>query len=404
MAAIDLVEVVGVDPDKCTVWVMGHLAEKEADEVPYAAPYISSSHAGGNYFVPEVGSDCYLFTADDGTKFVTAFVNNPQRSRPESDHDDKPIEGSSSDGPDFSGFREQMDPGDIYLGTAEGNRVFIRKGGVVEISSTPMCGRIYIPIENLVQDYFQRYRADSPLGSVEWGHASVFSAESMSSVNPKEDAGVPVLVKYNIKSNIKDPTDNGKMHAVEVRLGDLGPDNLDLALDESHVFGSELEEDFEPEAGEDTAGLLSVTVSDPNAGRVTYSFQVGRDGSHAVICKGRMHVEVSSGIYVKSPDGAKMDFGNEVDSCIEAGKDGDLSASVQSATIDSVGEVSIGSQSTVIVDGTEVHIGGNAKTAVTWEGLAAYFTEMQALNADPTKPLVLPPDMVSFKSTKVKLL
>ena len=397
-----LATVVDVDYDKGTVWVQGDLTQKDAFEVPYSVPYCSSSSSGGIYFQPEIGSVCYLFESSDGTKFVGAWLNGPQRSKDWADHDGVVISGSAGDAPDFTGQRESLEPGDIYLGTAEGNRVFIRKGGVVEVSSTPLCGRMYIPVENLVQDYFQRYRADSPLGSVEWGHASLFSQESLSR-NFDEDSGVPVSVRYNIKSNIKDDVRNGRNHTVEVRLGDVSSSNIDASTDSDHIFGNGLSEDFIG-GGANESGVLSVSISDPSSGQVTYSFQVGRNGENAIVCKGGMHIEVSGGIYVKSQDGAKMVFGNN-SSAVEAGAGGDLSADVRVLDLSSETSIMVSAGTQIVLTvGPQGSISlgeGAMDSAVTWTGLVAYLAELMTTNQ-----LVPPSNLqpVAFKSNKVKLL
>jgi hypothetical protein len=61
-----------------------------------------------------------------------------------------------------------LNPGDIHLSTRDGNFVFIRRGGVIQIGATPVCQTIYIPLRNMIQQFSENYDLETVGGQLQW--------------------------------------------------------------------------------------------------------------------------------------------------------------------------------------------------------------------------------------------
>lgn len=323
-ATVDHARVDGVNLVNMTVDVTTTFTHRQLT-IPYMVPYTHGNHGGGINFMPEVGSHCYVCIPSDETAFVLGFIQNPKNLPMEvRDEEDNLISVVTDSGPNFSGFRHPLEPGDIMLSATDDNFIILRRGGVLQIGSTALAQRVYIPIENTVRDFFQRYQAYSPLGEIEWGHAALTTDDDMSSAR-----NTPVLVKYNIKAKAQEDVTEGKF-TVEVRAGTLDNTVLDTATDSEHVFANENLRQVQaptlavsgiprvppptiPFPGIDTegTGALSVTIysHDDSQKRVTYAFQVNTRGDCFLRSEASIHVEVADTLYVKADKGVKIDFG-----------------------------------------------------------------------------------------------
>ena len=339
--------IINVNTSKFTVDVEGDMTQSVETGVPVAGLYMHPEHGAGMYHMPEIGSKCFVFKLSDGSKFVLGFQIDEHRKK-----DDVDITGDDDFGQDCMGLREPLEPGDIFLGTADDNRVIIRKGGVVQIGSTGLAQRIYIPVENMVRDYFQRYHAISPLGEIEWGHATLVSDE-----NPANGAGslensdyfleegkenklkfvnnTPVLVRYNIKDLCQEDVTKGK-YSVELRMGRLTDETLDPEEDIEHIFAQEnykvgssrAERPVRPSLSVAEAqshpdkmgiraeekGILSCTIychdDGANKDKVTYAFQINRDGDNFIFSRGHTHIEIAETVYANVHKGARIEYGD----------------------------------------------------------------------------------------------
>jgi len=66
------------------------------------------------------------------------------------------------------GNRMLLNPGDYVLSTRDDNKIVLRRGGLIQIASTGLAQRLYIPLGNYIKDFFENYGAFSPNGSLEW--------------------------------------------------------------------------------------------------------------------------------------------------------------------------------------------------------------------------------------------
>jgi hypothetical protein len=101
--------------------------------------------------MPEVGSICWICSPSEIGKnsFVLGWT---------------PVQESGS----FRAGRELLNPGDLHFSTRDGNFLYIRRGGIIQIGATPVCQRIYIPIRNIIRDLAENYELSTPAGDLTW--------------------------------------------------------------------------------------------------------------------------------------------------------------------------------------------------------------------------------------------
>ena len=333
-ALVDHARVTEVQLREYTVTVVTTFTNREFT-VPFATPYTHGNHGGGINFMPEVGSHCYLCIPSDETAFILGFIQNPRNIPKEvRDENNELISEVTDSSPDFSGQRHPLEPGDISLSATGDNFVTLRRGGVLQIGSTALAQRIYIPIENTVRDFFQRYQAFSPIGEIEWGHATLTSDDDMSSTR-----NTPVYVKYNIKAKAQEDVTEGKF-TVEVRAGNLSDETFDTDAENEHIFANENHRNqvWTKENNtlvDNSVGAISITVysHEESHKKITYAFQVATDGNLFMKSEASIHLEVSDKLYAKANGGVTIEVGDGTPAHLKLLQNKDFEAMVQKATI-----------------------------------------------------------------------
>jgi len=173
-------KVVDINLKLWTVDVISQFDQKWYLNVQVASPYMHSNRGDGIYVMPEIGAKCHVCIPSDGPPpFVLDFIM-PQEgmARP-----DVPDQGDGAQDPNteasFHGGRVRPKPGDIYMRGRDGQFVILHRGGVLQIGSSELAQRIYIPLQNLVTDISQNYRHYNAGGSEGW-----FLAAGESETNP----------------------------------------------------------------------------------------------------------------------------------------------------------------------------------------------------------------------------
>lgn len=120
-------------------------------DIPYLSPYCNQTQGEGINWMPEVGSICWVCEpSEDGREsFVLGWT-------------------MVDEGGSYRGGRSLMNPGDIELKTRDQNFIILRRGGIVQIGSTPVCQRIFLPIRNIMQDFAENYELHTPAGDMTW--------------------------------------------------------------------------------------------------------------------------------------------------------------------------------------------------------------------------------------------
>lgn len=150
-AYIEHGKVVDVDTETYTVSVYTQFTNKTISNISFAVPYQHYANGEGIFFMPEVGSTCWIAFPSDGLRpFILCWtpVNDEQN--------------------DFSANRPALNPGDIYLGTRDENFLILRRGGVVQLGGGPLSQRMYLPINNTIRDICENYSLNTLGGGLEW--------------------------------------------------------------------------------------------------------------------------------------------------------------------------------------------------------------------------------------------
>jgi len=150
-AKIERALVLTVNTDEYTVDVRTEFTYTPRLNISFMVPYAHHANGEGINFMPEVGSTCWLATpSEEGLRsFVMGWTVQWE-------------EGS------FRSGRPLLNPGDLHFSTRDGNFLAIRRGGIVQIGSGPVCQRIYIPIRNYIRDMAENYGLHTPGGDLTW--------------------------------------------------------------------------------------------------------------------------------------------------------------------------------------------------------------------------------------------
>lgn len=149
-ATIESGRILDVDVTTYTVTITTEFTKKPATGVKFATPYQHYANGEGIYFMPEVGSLCWVcFPSDHNRPFVLAW-------------------GPATDDGDARSKKKDLNPGDIYLGTRDENFLILRRGGVVQIGGGPLSQRLFLPINNTIKDFCENYSLQTFGGSLDW--------------------------------------------------------------------------------------------------------------------------------------------------------------------------------------------------------------------------------------------
>jgi hypothetical protein len=147
-------------------------------DIPWANPYLHFAAGEGITFMPEVGAKVKVCRPSESDPFIMCFITPFERSARQSDDtDETPQVGTHSTQPSadvggadvtYRAGRPNLQQGDILLRTRDGNAIWLRRGGVVEIGSTKISKRLYIPLLNYIRDICENYSLWSGGGVLTW--------------------------------------------------------------------------------------------------------------------------------------------------------------------------------------------------------------------------------------------
>ena len=292
--------------------------------------------------MPEVGSTCWVCRPSEQNRaaFVIGWT-------------------MVNEGGSLKGGRPQLNPGDIQLSTRDGNFVTLRRGGVLQVGSTPICQRIYIPIRNIIQDYAENYEMHTPAGDLTW------------LVLRKEDDGDGhQRCEYNLA--VKEYADD--------------PNNKPIAFLKIGSHGE----------GNDT--ILTLQTRDKGGGSVQLSLEITKSGEVKWTFK-KFTLDVQGEAALKIKDLFKIDA--LADMMITIGTTLKVEAKTSVAIAAGSGSLALGSAGAAL-KGAQVNLGDATAPVVVDSGaLAGWFAQIVSLCAAHYPPIVIPPPPV-YISTKVK--
>lgn len=142
--------------------------------IQVSAAYAHPANGEGIYVFPEVGAKCFVCIPSDGPPPVVMGFVMPVTTIGDVGTDDAPNGTNPSpgattpSGATYAGGRPRAKPGDIYLKGRDGNFCILHRGGVLQIGSTALSQRIFIPINNVVTDISQNYHHYNTGGAINW--------------------------------------------------------------------------------------------------------------------------------------------------------------------------------------------------------------------------------------------
>ena len=222
-----------VDMKNWTVDIISEYSGKFVPKVPLMCPYLEATNGAGIYVMPEVGTVCYFTSPSDSqSPFVLGFVGVPKSEKAQQDdltdkadqpgvenEEDLPKPSTAQStgesapkkaGGSFRSNRPDLNPGDIALVGHDGNFIYLRRGGVIQIGTTPTCQTMFIPVLNYLRQFCENFEMSTPGGAVFW---RVDRQEG----DPAGEA--PVIYRLTVR----DKAQNDKAD-VQVRFGHVSDD------------------------------------------------------------------------------------------------------------------------------------------------------------------------------------
>lgn len=317
-ATVETGRIVNVNIRDWTVDAVSEHGDKKFFDIQVSAPYMHFTNGEGIYCMPEVGAMCWICKPSDGT-FSAAFVMGFQAI-----HDEE--EDS------FRNGRQSLNPGDLMMKTRDENFLILRRGGVVQVGSTPLAQRIYIPIGNAIKDFCENYELHTLTGDLVFEN---FRTEETTT------GDVITKMTLGVREKAKDP-----QHIATLSIGSHGegdPTTLWLGITES---------------GEDSAELkieLKMTKEGDVEWTVRKNFTLTVDGDHTTTVGGARSAAVTGDDSVTAKNIS-----------MEASVDALLKAAVN-ATMEATGGIATVKGKTLAkVDAQLVHLGEGAAHPVPY--------------------------------------
>lgn len=193
-ARVETGVIANVNVRNLTVDWLSQYTGKQITDLQVMTPYLHYNNGEGFTCVPEVGAICCLcFPSDEDPPFIMGFLCGPEmegadvskflEEKLKDPGVEKPedvksgnttqaggstaVNGNPSDA-SFRGGRPVLNPGDMYWQGRDENFVVLRRGGVVQIGSTNICQRAYIPVLNYIRDFSENYELNTAAGTLSW--------------------------------------------------------------------------------------------------------------------------------------------------------------------------------------------------------------------------------------------
>lgn len=171
---VEMGRVINVNTKRWTADVRTETSQSLFLDMQWGNPYLHFSQGEGIYAMPEVGAKCMVCRPSDAPPFImcftTTFERNLSASAEESQAERGRQEGQeeSNANVSYAAGRPDLQQGDIMLRGRDGNQIWLRRGGVVEIGSTAVSKRIYIPLLNYIRDFCENYSLMTFGGDMSW--------------------------------------------------------------------------------------------------------------------------------------------------------------------------------------------------------------------------------------------
>lgn len=343
---IQIGRVLNVNVDKYSVDVTTEFAKKPFTDISFATPY-QHYHGEGIYFMPEVGSMCWICEPSDGGRpFVLAWA------------------AAQYEG-DYTANKMTLNPGDIYLGTRDENFMILRRGGVVQIGGGPLSQRIFLPIQNTIRDLCENYSLQSLAGNMVW---SIGRTEDTTSGK----APANLILECREYASNKNPV-------ARLTVGSHGSDSAPIM---SLII----------KASDDDNAEATIDMSMTKAGEITWNVK----SDFTFSGKGAYSISVEKELSLKSK--GDMTLESQANSMLKAGQE----VSIEGGT-----KVTVKGSSEVGVEAGQIKLGGSAATHnVVWGDVLDLIANHIHPTTAPGAPTLVSPALsgiAAMKSQTVKV-
>jgi len=204
-ASVETARIVNVNIDDWSVDCVSEYGNKKYFDIQVMAPYFHFMNGEGIYVQPEVGAFVWLCRPSMG-RFAAPFVLGYQAPFDE-------------DVGSFRTGRQTLNPGDMMMRTRDENFVVLRRGGVVQIGATPICQTIYVPLNNIIRHFCEKFEVNAFGGQLLW-----------ETWRREQSSNQDMLTTFRLK--VKEKAENDG-HIAELSIGSHGendPATLELTI------------------------------------------------------------------------------------------------------------------------------------------------------------------------------
>lgn len=192
-------------------------------DIQWSSPYFHFAAGEGMFFMPEVGAKVKVCRPADSDPFIMCFVTAYEREGRQTDSDsgEQPQAGAHSTEPTgdeedrsditYRAGRPYLQQGDMMIRTRDGNGIWFRRGGVLEVFSTAIAKRLYIPLLNYIRDICENYDLQSAGGRLHW---------NVSRSDEDSDDESPTVLTLTARDKAQDD-----LASVLVRVGHVPDEN-----------------------------------------------------------------------------------------------------------------------------------------------------------------------------------
>lgn len=193
-ARVETGVIANVNVRNLTVDWLSQYTGKQITDLQVMKSYFHYNNGEGFICVPEVGAICVLcFPSDEDSPFIMGFLSGAEMEGASVDKflEDKlkdpgveteedvaggnttqaggstAVTGNPSDA-SFRGGAPILNPGDMLWQGRDENFIALRRGGVLQLGSTNICQRAYIPVLNFIRDFCENYELTSAAGTLSW--------------------------------------------------------------------------------------------------------------------------------------------------------------------------------------------------------------------------------------------
>lgn len=321
--------IINVDMKHWTVDVRTQFSQQQLLDIQVGTPYLHFNSGEGIFAMPEVGAKAMVCTPSDGSAFIMCFCTTFEREGPPGDESETEqttstipsVEGTGEDGEGtevtFRAGRPYLQQGDLMMRCRDGNQIWLHRGGAIEIMSTGLCRRFYIPLNNVIRDVAENWQVDSLAGSMEWSveRTGSSAAEGV----PREDNASFTLAAKNLVQDAN--------YTVHMRAGHI---------DESSGFRLAIAPNALDEGGE-TEGDLSFLLN------------IDSGGSMSMMASSNANLTVQGEFTARIDGAASFEYGSDLSETIGGGRtveitgDHSMSAASSTESLDSSKEISASS-------------------------------------------------------------